>query len=48
MNPGTFLSDMLDSALKEVFGVHHMKFFVFDNVVILTGANLEEQYFLNR
>lgn len=29
-------------------GVHHTKFAVFDNSVILTGANFEEQYFLNR
>lgn len=34
--------------LSEIKGVHHAKFAVFDNSVILTGANFEEQYFLNR
>ena len=34
--------------LKEVLGVHHCKFAVFDNSVVLTGANLEEQYFTTR
>ena len=33
---------------REIFGVHHTKFAVFDNSIILTGANFEEQYFLNR
>jgi len=35
-------------ALKEVPGVHHMKMFVFDDNVILTGANLERQYLNDR
>lgn len=34
--------------VQEILGVHHTKFAVFDNSVILTGANFEEQYFLNR
>lgn len=34
--------------LNEMLGVHHVKLAIFDNSVILTGANMEEQYFLNR
>ncbi|CAI2359828.1 unnamed protein product [Moneuplotes crassus] len=34
--------------LSEVLGVHHMKAHVFDNNVLITGANLSEDYFTNR
>lgn len=34
--------------LKEIFGVHHMKLHVFDNNVLITGANLSQDYFTNR
>lgn len=34
--------------LAEALGVHHVKLAIFDNSIILTGANFEEQYFLNR
>ena len=34
--------------MREIFGVHHMKFYVFDNDVLLTGANLSENYFTER
>jgi phosphatidylserine/phosphatidylglycerophosphate/cardiolipin synthase-like enzyme len=33
---------------REVVGVHHMKFYVFDDAVILSGANLSDTYFTNR
>ena len=33
---------------REATGVHHAKFAVFDDSVILTGANFESQYFLDR
>lgn len=33
---------------KEALGTHHAKFAVFDDNVILTGANFESQYFLDR
>ena len=33
---------------KEIFGVHHMKLNVFDNNVLITGANLSEDYFTVR
>ena len=37
-----------ESALREIFGVHHIKAHVFDNNVLLTGANLSEDYFSDR
>ena len=38
----------LASVLAEVKGVQHTKFAVFDNDVLLTGANLSAEYFTNR
>ena len=38
----------LHSQLAEILGVYHCKFNVFDDTVILTGANLSEEYFVNR
>lgn len=38
----------MNPIIDEIKGVHHCKFAVFDNSVILTGANFEEQYFFNR
>lgn len=34
--------------LSEVFGVQHMKVAVFDDHVVMTGANLSENYFTDR
>jgi CDP-diacylglycerol--glycerol-3-phosphate 3-phosphatidyltransferase len=34
--------------INEMKGTFHTKFLVFDNNIILTGANLSEEYFLNR
>ena len=34
--------------LGEVLGVHHQKIYIFDDRVVLTGANLSKNYFLNR
>jgi phosphatidylserine/phosphatidylglycerophosphate/cardiolipin synthase-like enzyme len=34
--------------LGEVLGVHHQKIYIFDDRVVLSGANLEQNYFLNR
>ena len=34
--------------LKEVLGVYHCKFCVFDDSAILTGANLSNEYFVSR
>jgi len=36
------------SPLREVFGVHHIKAHVFDDNVLITGANLSEDYFTDR
>ncbi|CAD8065896.1 unnamed protein product [Paramecium primaurelia] len=43
-----FANMLEESAAREIFNVHHMKWYIFDNRVILTGANLQEQYFINR
>ena len=43
-----FLYDLNDNPLREIFGVHHMKYYIFDNDVIITGANLSEDYFTTR
>jgi len=41
--------DMFDEGgAREVFNVHHMKWYVFDDKVIFTGANLSQSYFLDR
>ena len=37
-----------NTGIREVQGIFHTKFMVFDNSVILTGANLSEEYFLSR
>ena len=37
-----------EGPLREIFGVHHMKVHVFDNHVMMTGANLSEDYFTDR
>ena len=34
--------------LREIFGVHHVKAHVFDSNVMITGANLSEDYFTDR
>ena len=38
----------ISGQFREACGVHHAKFAVFDDSVILTGANFESQYFLDR
>jgi len=37
-----------NSPLREVFGVHHIKAHVFDSNILITGANLSEDYFTDR
>lgn len=34
--------------LGEINGVHHQKIYIFDDSVIIGGANLSHNYFLNR
>jgi CDP-diacylglycerol--glycerol-3-phosphate 3-phosphatidyltransferase len=38
----------LPPELKEIAAVYHVKFFLFDETVILSGANLAHDYFVNR
>ena len=45
MNPTTLA---FVTAFYEMKGTFHTKFLVFDNNVILTGANISEEYFLDR
>ncbi|KAH7295162.1 hypothetical protein KP509_27G035600 [Ceratopteris richardii] len=42
------LERILPSRLNEVIGVCHMKVFIFDNHVLMSGANLSSSYFTNR
>ena len=39
---------MLPPRVKEVVGVNHLKVYLFDENVILSGANLSNTYFTNR
>lgn len=39
---------LLPWRLKEAIGLQHMKFFIFDDSILISGANLSEQYFDNR
>ena len=34
--------------MNESAGVQHMKAYVFDNDVVMSGANLEDNYFTDR
>ena len=45
---GKPLRTILPSPLNEVAGVFHIKAFIVDDVLILSGANLSEEYFCNR
>jgi CDP-diacylglycerol---glycerol-3-phosphate 3-phosphatidyltransferase len=38
----------LPNPLDEIFGVFHIKCYIIDNDIILTGANLSEEYFSDR
>lgn len=33
---------------REIFGLQHMKLYIFDNSLIISGANLCNEYFINR
>jgi CDP-diacylglycerol--glycerol-3-phosphate 3-phosphatidyltransferase len=39
---------LIPSRLKETIGLSHFKVAVFDDTVLITGANLSHQYFVNR
>lgn len=34
--------------LGEIIGVHHQKMAIFDDKIIVGGANMSQSYFLNR
>ena len=42
------LPTLLPSRVREALGVQHAKVYVFDDTVVLTGANLSHDYFTNR
>ena len=44
----SILEPLTKTGVCEIFGVLHIKIFIFDNTVILTGANLQENYFTTR
>jgi CDP-diacylglycerol--glycerol-3-phosphate 3-phosphatidyltransferase len=46
MCPGT--TRQLHSKTREILGVQHSKIYAFDDVVVLSGANLSESYYTNR
>jgi hypothetical protein len=48
--PGTgfWHGKFLPGPMRECYGVHHMKAYVFDDNLIMSGANLSEDYFTNR
>ena len=45
---GILKGKLSESPLREIFGVHHIKAHVFDNNILITGANLSEDYFTDR
>lgn len=45
---GKRLRTILPSPLNEVAGVFHIKAYIVDDMLILSGANLSEEYFCNR
>jgi phosphatidylserine/phosphatidylglycerophosphate/cardiolipin synthase-like enzyme len=42
------LSYLLPGRLRELLGVHHMKLYMFDDTIIIGGANLSDIYFTHR
>jgi CDP-diacylglycerol--glycerol-3-phosphate 3-phosphatidyltransferase len=44
----SFLQQTLKNPFNEIAGVFHLKCYIIDNELILTGANLSEEYFTDR
>ena len=42
------VKNLVPQRYNEIFSVHHMKIYVFDSNVLLSGANLSDTYFTNR
>jgi len=47
-NMNRIISVLGQSGFREIFGTHHMKIYIFDNNVLISGANLHESYFTER
>ncbi|KAI8825642.1 uncharacterized protein EV422DRAFT_563471 [Fimicolochytrium jonesii] len=45
---GTLLQKIVPPRFNEGFGLQHMKIYIFDDDVMLSGANLNTDYFVNR
>ena len=43
-----WLQRLLPPKLNEVIGLQHCKVYIFDNSLIMSGANLSQDYFTNR
>lgn len=43
-----FLKKITPERYNELFGLQHMKFYIFDNTLVISGANLSNDYFTNR
>ena len=46
--PALFASEQLAGGLSEILGVYHMKLALFDDDVVISGANLSHEYLTNR
>ena len=42
------LVEKLPTTLRETLGTYHFKSVIFDDTIMLTGANLSQDYFTNR
>jgi len=45
---GFLWKKLIPQRINEVAGVHHIKSYIVDDDLIMTGANLSDQYFINR
>lgn len=43
-----FIKKLLPERTNEIIGLQHMKLYIFDNTLIISGANLSDSYFTNR
>ncbi|CAH8552569.1 unnamed protein product [Schistosoma turkestanicum] len=47
-SPHKWIRSILPSRWNEIFGVQHIKAYIFDDTIIMSGANLSHEYFTNR
>ena len=43
-----YLKSILPERWNEIIGLQHMKIYIFDNTLLISGANLSQDYFTNR